>query len=223
MHAHEIENIVGTYWRCGKQEEGKQNFTVKYLTDLKRIQLEAPSNLPKGAYSIELKFQGTLNDKMAGFYRSTYKNKDGEDKIMGTTQFEAVDARRAFPCWDEPSFKATFDMTLIITNEKLTALSNMPIRNKEVLEDGSILYQYWRSPVMSTYLLAFVVGELESISAKSASGTDFSVYTTPGKLPQAAFALDTGVKVLNFFEDYFGVRYPLPKQDMVGIVSLKPL
>ena len=217
MHAHEIENIVGTYWRCGKQADGKQNLSVEYLVEDKSVKLKAAKTLSKGAYSIELKFQGTLNDKMAGFYRSTYKTKDGEDKVMGTTQFEAVDARRAFPCWDEPSFKATFDMSLIIANENLTALSNMPVRNKTTLGDGSILYEYWRSPVMSTYLLAFIVGELESISAKSAGGTDFSVYTTPGKLSQAAFALDTGVKVLNFFEEYFGVRYPLPKQDMVGI------
>merc|ERR1719329_1714289 len=90
-----------------------------------QLTLTLPAPLQKGAVNIQIEFTGILNDKMAGFYRSTYKGSDGSDKVMATTQFEACDARRAFPCWDEPAFKATFDVTMIVADPSLTALSNM--------------------------------------------------------------------------------------------------
>ena len=218
MHAADIDNVSARAWKCGTDSSNGQAMTgVSFNEKKQQMTLEFAEAFPAGAHSLEITFTGTLNDKMHGFYRSTYKDPNGEEKVMATTQFEATDARRAFPCWDEPAFKATFDMTLIISDPKLTALSNMPVRSTETLDNGSVSYTYWRTPVMSTYLLAFIVGELESISGKTESGTEVSIYTTPGKLNQAEFALDTGIKVLNFFEEYMGIRYPLPKQDMVGI------
>ena len=218
MHAREIDGVSARVWKCGQTKDSSVAATgVNHDNEKYRMTLTFPEPLTKGSHSIEIDFRGTLNDKMAGFYRSTYKGSDGSDKVMATTQFEACDARRAFPCWDEPAFKATFDVTMIVADPSLTALSNMPVRSKATLEDGKTSYKYWRSPVMSTYLLAFIVGELESISTTTASGTDLSVYTIPGKLSQATFALDTGKKVIEFFEDYMGIAYPLPKQDMVAI------
>jgi puromycin-sensitive aminopeptidase len=187
-------------------DEAKDQLTLTFATAL-----------PKGAMTLALTFVGCLNDKMAGFYRSMYKGTDGSQKVMATTQFEATDARRSFPCWDEPAFKATFDVTMVVKDKSLTSLSNMPIKNTVDLGDEGMAFTYNRSPVMSTYLLAFIIGELEFISGETAAGTKVNVYCTPGKTSQCAFALDTAIKVLDFFTEYMGIGFPLPKCDMVGI------
>ena len=110
----------------------------------------------KGTASIILEFQGILNDRLLGFYRSQYKQK-GKTKYLATTQFEAADARRAFPCWDEPEAKATFDIS-IITDNKFSAISNMPVKSKTKL-GGKTRYKFGKTPVMSTYLVYLGVGE----------------------------------------------------------------
>jgi aminopeptidase N/diadenosine tetraphosphate (Ap4A) HIT family hydrolase len=217
LHAKELEVTVATCMQCST---GNSSTAATIVLNEKNDQLTLTFETPiqKGAMTLSLTFTGILNDKMCGFYRSTYKSADDDtEKIMATTQFEATDARRAFPCWDEPAFKATFDMTMVVKDKTLTSLSNMPIKSTTDLGENGMEYTYFRSPVMSTYLLAFIIGDLESISGKTASGTEVNVYCTPGKTSQCAFALETGIKVLDFFTEYFGLGYPLPKCDMVGI------
>ncbi|TSC74575.1 MAG: puromycin-sensitive aminopeptidase [Parcubacteria group bacterium Gr01-1014_44] len=172
--------------------------------------------IPVGGASLEIDYTGVLNDKMAGFYRSKYTSEDGQEKYLATTQFEATDARRALPCWDEPALKATFDVTLVVPAD-LMALSNMPVRAVTNLADGRKRVKFDRSPVMSSYLLAFIVGELECVETLTNNGTVVRVYTVPGKSSQGQFALDIARRVLEFYNEYFGISYPLPKLDMVAI------
>ena len=126
-------------------------------------------------------FVGTLNDKMAGFYRSKYeitRNNKTESKWMATTQFEATDARKAFPCWDEPAIKATFTIRMVVTPE-LQVLSNMPVA-KTSEEAGKKVFHFEKSPIMSTYLVAFVVGEFDFVEAKTKHDVLIRVYSPPG-------------------------------------------
>ncbi|KAI8341908.1 peptidase family M1-domain-containing protein [Chlamydoabsidia padenii] len=174
---------------------------------------------------LDIKFEGILNDQMTGFYRSSYKDDQGNTKYLATTQFQPTDARRAFPCWDEPSLKATYDVTLVVPTE-LTALSNMNVIQDEELKgdsnDGWKQVKYATTPVMSTYLLAFVVGPFDYIEAYTSgkhNGNPIQtrVYTLPGSTEQGRLALDVAVEALEFFAEQFGEPYPLPKMDMVAI------
>ena len=170
-----------------------------------------------------MKFSGILNDKLIGFYRSRYVSSDGEEHYVATTHFEPVDARRAFPCWDEPSLKATFDITLVVpTNE--VALSNMNvISDNPSKEDPKNLREvkFGTSPVMSTYLLAFIVGEFDYVEDKSSDGVTVRVYTPLGKKDQGLFGLEVAVKALPFYKDYFKISYKLPKMDLIAIPDFK--
>ncbi|CAM0951100.1 unnamed protein product [Alopecurus aequalis] len=170
--------------------------------------------LPLGEGVLKMDFNGTLNDQMRGFYRSKYEYK-GKTRNMAVTQFESVDARRCFPSWDEPAFKAKFKLTLEVPSE-LTALSNMPVADTTVAGPIKTI-RYQESPLMSTYLVAIVVGLFEYIEGMTSKGTRVRVYTQVGKSSQGKFALDVGVKSLNLYKDYFGTPYPLPKLDMVAI------
>lgn len=176
----------------------------------------AKSLFPRAGATLRVHYTGTLNDQMAGFYRATY----GENKVMATTQFEATDARRAFPCWDEPAHKARFTVTLTIPSV-LEALSNMPVKSTEDSVEGAGLktVTFEESPVMSTYLLAFCVGEFDHIEATTAEGVMLRVYTVRGEQPaeRGRFALDIGEKALSYYAEYFAEPFPLPKQDMIAI------
>ncbi|ONK59336.1 uncharacterized protein A4U43_C08F5390 [Asparagus officinalis] len=170
--------------------------------------------LPIGDGVLGISFAGTLNDQMRGFYRSTYEY-NGEKKNMAVTQFESVDARRCFPCWDEPAFKANFKISLAVPTE-LVALSNMPVIEEKV--DGPVKTLYFEeSPVMSTYLVAMVVGLFDYVEAISPDGVTVRVYCQVGKSNQGKFALDVAVRTLDLYKRYFDVPYVLPKLDMVAI------
>ncbi|KAH3753711.1 hypothetical protein DPMN_188354 [Dreissena polymorpha] len=176
--------------------------------------------LPAGNGHLKVTFTGELNDHMKGFYRSKYTGPDGEDRYGASTQFEASDARRSFPCWDEPALKATFDITLVAPKNRV-ALSNMPVVSEtEDTADSSLkVVKYSRSPIMSTYLLAFVVGEYDYVEATDKDGVLIRVYTPVGKKEQGQFALDVAVKTLPFYNHYFNLAYPLPKLDLIAIAD----
>ncbi|KAM0973687.1 hypothetical protein TB1_016191 [Malus domestica] len=152
---------------------------------------------------------------MQGFHRVMYEH-NGEKKYMAATQFQPVDPRRCFPCWDEPAWKATFKIRLDDVPSELIALTNMPIIEEKV--DGhlkTVLYE--ESPIMSTYLVAIVVGLFDYIEDHTSDGVKVRVYCQVGKANQGAFALNFAVSALEFYRDYFAVPYPLPKLDMVAI------
>lgn len=194
-----------------------------------------PKKLPKGKGELRLNFKGVLNDFMRGFYRSRYIHK-GKEKHIATTQFEATDARRAFPCFDEPAHKAVFDVTLIIP-KGLRAISNTIETEISEHQSGYQLVKFAPTPKMSTYLLAMIVGDFEFIEGwtrphhksspppnlphqgggKGNKGTLVRVFVTPGKKHQAKFALDTAIKCLEFYNQYFDIPYPLPVLDLIAI------
>jgi len=167
-------------------------------------------------YAIDIAFKGVLTDSLAGLYRSRYTTSSGEVRWLATTQFEATDARRAFPCFDEPTFKATFDVTLIAENA-MTALSNMPVKNVVDRGDGTKAVSFEPSVRMSTYLLAFIVSDFVAVETTTPTGTLVRVWTQAEKINQTNISLDAGARILAHFEEYFGVAFPLPKQDLVAI------
>jgi len=167
----------------------------------------------KGKITINLEFQGILNDNLLGFYRSQYKQ-GGKTKYLATTQFEAADARRAFPCWDEPEAKATFEISIIADN-KFTAISNMPVKSKKKIKSKTI-YKFGKTPVVSTYLIYLGVGEFEYLTGKIGK-VQIRVVTTKGNKSKGKFSLELGKKLLTSYEKYFGIKYPLPKLDLIAV------
>lgn len=171
--------------------------------------------IPVGKTKLILVFKGILNDKMRGFYKSTYVV-DGKENHMATTQFEATDARRAFPCFDEPAQKAVFHVSLIIPKGKSSISNTLPVSVMEH-DAGFEIVRFSPTPKMSTYLLAFIVGDFEYLEGKTKRGVSVRIFTTPGKKYQAKFALECGIKSLEFYEKYFDIDYPLPILDMIAI------
>lgn len=168
-------------------------------------------------YNLKIDFRGILNDKLKGLYKSKYVNTKGEEQYAAVTQFESTDARRCFPCWDEPALKATFDINLIVP-PNLEALSNMPVKSTSNTDD-LIKYEFERTPIMSTYLVAIVVGEYDYVEDKSSDGVLVRVYTPRGKKEQGIFALEVATKVLPYYKSYFNIAYPLPKIDLIAIAD----
>jgi puromycin-sensitive aminopeptidase len=194
---------------------GESAASVSYDKKRETATLSFKTPIQKGEAELSIAFVGTLNDKMHGFYRSNYQ-REGATHWIATTQFESTDARRAFPCFDEPAMKAVFDISLTIP-AGMEAISNtMPIK-KSTNADGSMRVDFSPTPVMSTYLLAFIVGEFEHVQKKSKDGVLVRVFTTPGKKEQATFALECAARIVSFFNQYFAIRYPLPVLDMIAI------
>jgi aminopeptidase N len=193
--------------------------------------LSFPEEIPLSEKAaIVLSFQGTINNDMAGFYRSKYKPtvtpapsvpKDGEHHVMLSTQFESCDARRAFPCFDEPNLKATFDFQIEFPEDQV-ALSNMPEKAVKKGKDGFKIVSFERTPIMSTYLLAWAVGDFEYVEDFTKRTYDgkhlpVRVYTTKGLKGQAQFALDHAPQIIDYFSEIFQIDYPLPKCDLLAV------
>ncbi|EGG24449.1 puromycin-sensitive aminopeptidase-like protein [Cavenderia fasciculata] len=172
---------------------------------------------PSDSAVLAIAFTGELNDKLKGFYRSKYVV-NGEDRYVATTQFEATDARRAFPCFDEPALKAEFYIT-ITTEKHLTALSNQPEVSLTDNADGTHTYVFEKTPRMSTYIVAFVVGEFDYVEGFTKSGVRTRIYQSIGKEEKGDFALDVAIRALDFFEEYFEIPFPLKKCDHIAIGS----
>src|SRR2546428_3740678 len=147
---------------------------IEHMQEVQRLQLTFETSISRGAATLHLVFSGVLNDELAGFYRSKYTMADGKEGYMAATQFESTDARRAFPCWDEPAAKATFQVSLVAP-DGMAAVSNTPIAEAKDLGDGTRLVRFAETPRMATYLLAFVVGPLEALGGQSPKGTKVGV------------------------------------------------
>ncbi|XP_068751963.1 puromycin-sensitive aminopeptidase-like [Montipora capricornis] len=191
---------------------------ISHSTENETVTVTFPLPLPPGKGLLCLDFNGELNDKLKGFYRCKYTGQDGKDNFCAVTHFEPTGARRAFPCWDEPAIRSTFEITMVVPKDRL-ALSNMNIlEEKEDLKDSSLkVVTFARTPIMSTYLVAFVVGEFDFVEEKDADGVVIKVYTPKGKAVQGKFALEVARKCLPFYKEYFGIAYPLPKIDLIAI------
>ncbi len=189
---------------------------IAFDVDAETVTFAFDSPLPAGPASLGIEFTGELNDRLRGFYRSSYTDVDGEQRDLAATQFESTDARRAFLCWDEPSIKATFDVTLVV-DAGLAAVSNMEVLSDTETSKGKRAVHFATTPVMSTYLLAFVVGDLASIEGRADDGTLIRVWATRGNEEKGRFGLETSISLLTYFNEYFGIPYPLSKLDHLAL------
>jgi puromycin-sensitive aminopeptidase len=180
-----------------------------------RTHIHFAETLAPGAWTLRIKFRGILNDKLHGFYRSQYTDSAGTRHTLATTQFEATDARRAFPCWDEPALKAVYSVTLVI-DENLAAFSNAGVASERSLGGAKKEIVFNDTIKMSTYLLAFIVGEFETTSPTDA-GTPLRVVHVPGKRALTPWAAEIGAFSLKWFAKYYGIPYPGDKLDLVAI------
>ncbi|CAG8957503.1 hypothetical protein HYFRA_00011485 [Hymenoscyphus fraxineus] len=212
-------------------EKSIKSTGTSYDTSKQRATLSFSDDLPVSDKALlVIKFEGIINNDMAGFYRSKYKPvvppapsvpKDGDEHVMFSTQFESCDARRAFPCFDEPNLKATFDFEIELPEDQV-ALSNMPEKSTKKSKNGFKVVSFDRTPVMSTYLLTWAVGDFEYIedfTKRKYNGKNLPVrvYTTRGLKSQAQYALDHAPQIIDYFSDVFDIEYPLPKSDLLAV------
>ncbi|MEP6821786.1 MAG: M1 family metallopeptidase [Chthoniobacterales bacterium] len=178
------------------------------------LTIALPTELPAGTHTLSLVFSGKINQQGQGLYRAPYQDADGAKKIMLGTQFEATDARRMFPCWDEPIFRARFQITAVVP-ENINAVSNMPIEREAKTAGGKELH-FAMTPSMSSYLNVLCVGELDAIEKKS-GGVTHRVIATRGKAEKGRYALESSAQVTEYYNEYFGTPYPLPKLDEIAV------
>lgn len=197
----------------GKREKLK----VHYEPSSQRLVLESPQKLNCGRYVVSMNFRGDLSDKLRGFFRVSFRDPAGVKRWMAATQMEATDARRMFPCFDEPAYKATFKISTSIDPAD-TAISNSPIasESKDPKSKRKIV-SFEESPKMSTYLVALVVGKLVPSQTTYSEGVPIRVWCTPGKEKLTHFGQDIANRAMKYYTDYFDVAYPAKKLDLIAI------
>jgi aminopeptidase N len=195
-------------------DDSAQRAEVALDSSAETATLTFPTVLAKGPHKLRLAFSAKINPFGRGLFYADYPTDAGSRRMI-STQLEPADARRIFPCWDEPAFKATFAVTVIVPQNFL-AVSNMPIAKEEQLTGGRKRVVFPPAPVMSSYLFVLSAGELERITA-DAGGVTVGVVTTSGKAEKGRFALENAVKLLAYYNDYFGSRFPLPKLDLIAV------
>lgn len=196
---------------------GKKSLTVARINkqaSFDEVRLHTDEMVYPGEYTVTLEFAGEITRPMNGIYPCYFKH-DGQDKMLIATQFESHHAREAFPCIDEPEAKATFDLTLT-TPAGETVLANTPVK-QHVKKGAAVTSSFETTPRMSTYLLAFVYGEMDYQEAKTKHGVTVRTYATPDNAQHTGFALEVAAKALDFYDDYFAVPYPLAKCDLVAL------
>ncbi|MFB3819790.1 MAG: M1 family metallopeptidase, partial [Candidatus Methylomirabilales bacterium] len=203
--------------RLQRGDEAPLPAAVRLDEAAERAVLQLPATLQPGEWRLRLRFAGSLNDKLRGFYRSRAGAPgDAAADVLAVSQFEATEARRAFPCWDEPALKAVFQVSLAVA-EGLAAIANTAPVAETPLAGGRRRVTFAPSIPMSTYLVAFVVGRLAATPPVMVGATPLRVWCVPGKERLAAFALEVAAFALRFFEDYYGIPYPGDKLDLIAI------
>jgi puromycin-sensitive aminopeptidase len=203
-----IELSIGTVRVNGQIAE----FTLDEAAQ--RLCIAVP--LQAGDATIDIEFDGILNDKLRGFYRSTYTDESGEEHVIACSQMQSTDCRRVFPCFDEPAFKATFGITLVV-DDGLMAVSNGRELERVPLPSGRSAVHFADTIPMSTYLVAVIVGRLEATPPVDVLGTPLRVVHVPGKGHLTSLALDVGAVALEWFQGYYGIPYPGQKVDMIAL------
>ncbi|XP_003920780.1 endoplasmic reticulum aminopeptidase 2 isoform X1 [Saimiri boliviensis] len=219
LHSKDLEITYATLQSEEDSRYMKPGRELKVLSypPHQQIALLVPEKLtPHLKYYVAIDFQAKLADGFEGFYKSTYRTIGGETRILAVTDFEPTQARMAFPCFDEPLFKANFSIK-IRRESRHIALSNMP-KVKTIELEGGLLEDHFETTVkMSTYLVAYIVCDFHSVSGTTSSGVKVSIYASPDKWNQTHYALQASLKLLDFYEKYFDINYPLPKLDLIAI------
>ena len=212
LHALDLDISAAWLERAGSRIDA--TVALDPVTETARIDLASPAGA--GEWTFRSTFTGELNDKLVGFYRSTFVDPHGETRTIACTQFESTHARRAFPCWDEPAFKASFTVTLDVADD-LLAVSNAAEVSSEALGDGRRRVSFAPTMIMSTYLVAFVVGPLEATDPVDVDGVPLRVIAPPSGRDLTEFALEVGAFSLRFLADWYDIPYPGDKLDLVAI------
>ncbi len=178
------------------------------------LTLVIPAVLAAGPHTVSIDYRGKIGTQAEGFFVDKYPTPSG-DKLMLGTQMEPTDARRVFPCWDEPVYRATYDITLVVP-EKLMAVGNMPVVRETPVAGGLKAVVFARTPAMASYLVALYAGEFEAVEGEQ-DGVKLRILTTEGKRASAFYALESTKRILAYYNRYFGVRYPLPKLDQIAV------
>ncbi|RMX83120.1 hypothetical protein D0869_05547 [Hortaea werneckii] len=232
LNTHELKvHSVEVFTEAGKTASSVKSSDVSYDAKNQRCAFSFDQALPESQRAVlSIAFEGTMNNVMAGFYRSKYTPtttpakgvaKDSEHHYMFSTQFESSDARRAFPCFDEPNLKASFDFEIEIP-EDLTALSNMPEKETKKGKAGTKVVSFERTPIQSTYLLAWAFGDFEYVedfTRRKYNGKNLPVrvWTTRGLKEQGKLALESAHQIVDYFSEIFRIDYPLPKVDLLAV------
>jgi puromycin-sensitive aminopeptidase len=215
FHQKELKITKATIVKHDKK--GDQQLTVSRINNqnsFDEVRLHAGGMVYPGNYTVTMEFEGTITKPMNGIYPCFFKQ-DGQEKVLLATQFESHHAREAFPCIDEPEAKATFDLTLE-TAAGETVIANTPVKTQKT-SGKKLTTTFETTPKMSSYLLAFVTGEMEYKEAKTKDGVLVRTYATPDNVAYTEFALDCAVKTLEFYNDYFDTAYPLAKCDFIAL------
>jgi puromycin-sensitive aminopeptidase len=203
----QVSNSTGTRLVASVKLDNEREFAILTFSGV----------LGLGDWQLFVRFNGIHNDKLKGFYGSSWKDDDGKSHALVSTQFESTDARRAFPCFDEPDFKATYEVSLIVPKD-LAAISNGRIVTETAVPNNKKLVRFKKTMKMSTYLVAFIVGEFEPSESVFVNGIELRSWAIPGKRHLTGFSLRAGAFAINYFEKYFRVKYPdADKCDLIAI------
>ena len=209
-----VLNAVNTTFESAAIDGDAQHADVALDAAAETATLSFPEPLATGPHRLRIGFTARINSFSAGLFSVDYPTATGTKRLL-SSQLEPADARRIFPCWDEPAFKASFALTVTVPRAFL-AIGNMPVVREEPLTESLKRVTFAPTPKMSSYLFVLTTGELERITAE-ADGVTVGVVTTSGKSGQGRFALDNAVRLLSYFNAYFGTTYPLPKLDLIAV------
>ena len=209
-----VLNAVNMTLAAASIDDEAQSAEIALDAAAETATLTFPQPLAAGPHRLRIGFTAQINKFGRGLFSIDYPTGNGSKRML-SSHLEPADARRIFPCWDEPAFKATFALTVTVPRAFL-AVSNMPVAQEEPVTPDLKQVSFLPTPKMSSYLFVLTAGELERLSAQ-ADGVAIGVVTTAGKREQGRFALDSAVGLLRYFNDYFGVKYPLPKLDLIAL------
>lgn len=216
LHARDLSVYDASVARRG----GKDAFVkldIALDRDSQMLTLSSNSLLPQGDYDLAIKFRGKLSEKLAGFYMSSFKDKSGKEQRIATTQMEPTDARRMFPCFDEPALKAKFKVSAAIP-ENMVAVSNGAVEFERFdARSGKKIVSFKTTPPFSTYLFALVIGDFKASRTSEVAGKKIRVFAPSGKEELTEFALEVAERLLPYYQKYFGFDYPLEKLDLIAI------
>jgi aminopeptidase N len=213
-----VFNAIDTTLSAVKLTHGtdQRELTPAIDREQQTISLQTEQPLQPGKYTLSFKFQSRITEQPHGLFIQHYSSQGKEETLLAT-QMETADARRMFPCWDEPAFRATYQLT-VKTGKENSVVSNMPIVAEQPFGQKEKIVMFQRTPPMASYLVVLVSGKLEWLQDE-VDGVKLRIVTTPGKKETGAFAMDTAKKILAYYNDYFGIHYPLPKLDHIALPS----
>ena len=214
LNAADLDCSVATLQQNGSAIAADVTFDAE--TERMALRPADGRRLEPGELQISCSFAGELNDQLRGFYRSTFVDEDGEVRTIATTQFESTNARRAFPCFDEPDIKAVFGVTMVVPAD-LMAVSCSEVVSSEILADGRRRDTFADTMEMSTYLMAFIVGDLEATVPVDVGGVPLRIVHVRGKSALTGFGLEAGAFALAWLVDYYGIDYPGTKVDLIAV------